>query len=323
MNSSNLTQQSPTSGNMESKQTTSTILMIEPVVFGFNDQTAINNYFQQKVSDDEKNIQRKAHAEFVEMVKKLRASGVNVLVVRDMEQPHTPDSIFPNNWISFHEGGQVVLYPMFAENRRKERRTEILQFIESKGSIINNVDDFAFWEEQNLFLEGTGSMIFDRVNHIAYAALSERTNKSLFLQFCKVFGFKPVYFAANQLVDNKRLPIYHTNVMLSIANEYAVICLESIDKEKDYNLVVDSLIKSGKEIITISEEQMHSFAGNMLQVENTEGNSLLVMSQSAYNSLNEFQIYRLNAYNEFIVVDIPTIESVGGGSVRCMMAEIF
>ncbi|MBP6663438.1 MAG: amidinotransferase [Paludibacter sp.] len=297
--------------------------MIEPVAFGFNHQTAVNNYFQQKEVGAENDIQDRAYAEFTSMVAKLRANGVNVLVVKDTEQPHTPDSIFPNNWISFHEGGQVVLYPMFARNRRWERRNDILQLIEDKGSIVNNVDDFTFWEEQNKFLEGTGSMVLDRVHRVAYAALSERTNKSLFLQFCKVFDLKPIHFSANQTVEKKRLPIYHTNVMMCIASEYAVVCLESIDSEKEYRTVVDSLISLGKEIITISEKQMHNFAGNMLQVENADGSQFLVMSQSAYDSLNQFQIYRLNAYNELIVVDIPTIEKVGGGSVRCMMAEIF
>ena len=323
MNSSNNTPKNSQLGNTVTKQTTNTILMIEPVAFGFNDQTAVNNYFQQKEQGAEKEIQAKAYAEFGKMVKKLRANGVNILVVKDTEQPHTPDSIFPNNWISFHEGGQVVLYPMFAKNRRRERRNDIVQLIENKGSVINNVDDFTFWEEQNKFLEGTGSMVFDRIHHIAYAALSDRTNKTVFLQFCKVFDLKPVYFSANQTVDKKRLAIYHTNVMMCVANEYAVICLESIDNEKEYKSVVNSLIASGKEIITISEKQMHNFAGNMLQIENAKGNQFLVMSQSAYDSLNQFQIYRLNTYNELIVVNIPTIERIGGGSVRCMLAEIF
>src|ERR1035437_6577436 len=174
MNSFNITPKNSQLGNPVAKQTTNTILMIEPVAFGFNNQTAVNNYFQQKEQGYEKDIQAKAYAEFGKMVRKLRASGVNVLVVKDTEQPHTPDSIFPNNWISFHECGQVVLYPMFAENRRQERRRDIIQLIEEQGTVINNVDDFTFWEEQNLYLEGTGSMVFDRVNKIAYAALSER-----------------------------------------------------------------------------------------------------------------------------------------------------
>lgn len=304
-------------------QTTHTILMVEPVAFGFNEQTAVNNYFQQNDFKSKSDIQQLAIVEFREMVEILRANGVNVLVVKDTEQPHTPDSIFPNNWISFHEGGQVVLYPMFAKNRRYERRNDIIQLIEDKGTVINNVDDFAFWEEQNMFLEGTGSMVLDRINKIAYAALSERTDKSLFLQFCKVFEFKPVYFSANQSVGEKRLPVYHTNVMMSIATEYAIICADSIDNEDERKKVIHSLKKSGKEIILISEEQMHCFAANMLQVENTEGKHLLVMSQSAFDSLEESQIDQLKSYNKLIIIKIPTVEKIGGGSVRCMMAEIF
>jgi hypothetical protein len=305
------------------KQTTHTILMIEPIAFGFNHQTAVNNYFQQRDYDADLDIQSHALAEFNKMVAELRAKGVTTLVVKDTEQPHTPDSIFPNNWISFHEGGQAVLYPMFAKNRRNERRNDIIQRIENEGTVINNVDDFTFWEEQNLFLEGTGSMVFDRVNKIAYAALSERTDKSVFLQFCKIFDFEPVYFSANQSVAGKRLPVYHTNVMMCVANEFAVVCLDCIDNKVERKKVIHSLEKAGKKIIPISESQMHCFAGNMLQVENSEGKLFLVMSQSAFNSLTESQLNRLEFYNELIVISIPTIESVGGGSVRCMMAEVF
>lgn len=323
MNALNLTPQKPPLGGLGTKQTTNTILMIEPVAFGFNHQTAVNNYFQQKDFVVEGDVQGLALEEFKGMVDKLRENGINVLVVTDTLEPHTPDSIFPNNWISFHEGGQVVLYPMFAENRRSERRKDIIQLIEDKGSIINNVDDFAFWEEQNLFLEGTGSMTFDRVNKIAYAALSERTNKSLFLQFCSIFDFKPVCFSANQSVAGKRLPVYHTNVMMSVADRYAVVCIKCIDNEFERKAVVHSLKKTGKEIIAISEHQMHCFAGNVLQVENKEGNLFLVMSQSAFDSLDNHQIERLKSYNELIIIPIPTIEKVGGGSVRCMLTEVF
>jgi hypothetical protein len=297
--------------------------MIEPVAFGYNDQTAVNNYFQHPVDLTDADIQRYALSEFHGMVDLLRKKGINMLVVRDTPEPHTPDSIFPNNWISFHEGGQVVLYPMFAANRRQERRSDILLLINGQGSVINNVDDFTFWEEENLFLEGTGSMILDRVNKIAYATLSERTDKSLFLQFCTAFDLEPVYFRSNQSVDGKRLPIYHTNVMMSVADRYAVICTDTIDDAGECKSVIASLEKSGKEIITISERQMNCFAGNMLQVENSEGTRFLVLSRCAYESLTPEQITRLSTYNELIVIPIPTIERVGGGSVRCMMAEVF
>jgi hypothetical protein len=305
------------------RQTTHTILMIEPVDFRFNDQTAVNNYFQQKVNVLDVDIQRFALEEFNNMVEILRAKNVNVLVVKDTFEPHTPDSIFPNNWVSFHEGGQMVMYPMFAENRRNERRIEIFQLIEDQGVTINNVDDFTFWEEQNLFLEGTGSMVFDRVNKIAFAALSDRTDKSVFLQFCKVFDYKPVYYSANQLVNGKRLPVYHTNIMLSIANKFAVACLESIDNKAERDTVIRNIELSGKEIISITEDQMHCFAGNMIQIENRSGVPYLVLSKLAYDSLNKTQIEKLMSYNDLIIVSIPTIEKVGGGSVRCMMAEIF
>ena len=298
------------------------ILMIEPVAFGFNDQTAVNNYFQQKDFHPEADIQQLALAEFNTMVETLRANGINVLVVKDTEQPHTPDSIFPNNWISFHEGGQAILYPMFAPNRRAERRKDIIEYVSTHCSPVNNVDDFTFWEEKNLFLEGTGSMVFDRENKIAYAALSERTDKSVFLQFCTVFGFKPVYFHATQPVDGKLLPIYHTNVVMCVADKYALICTNCIEDEDELIRVYDQLEQSGKVVIPISRQQMHCFAGNMLQVENRDGKLFLVMSQSAFNSLTEHQIELLKSYNELLVIPIPTIEKVGGGSVRCMMAEI-
>lgn len=304
-------------------QTTNTILMIEPVLFGFNAETAVNNYFQPKKVDETADLQKLALDEFRKMVELLRAKGIDVLVVKDTKQPHTPDSIFPNNWISFHDGGQVVLYPMFAPNRRLERRRDIMGLIEEHGCILNNVDDFSFWEEQNLFLEGTGSMVLDRENKIAYAALSERTDKTIFLQFCCTFGFEPICFTAFQSVDDKRLPIYHTNVMLSVCDNYVIICTDSIDDLKERMEVLDSIKRTGKTIVEISEVQMNCFAGNMLQVNNKYGKRFLVMSQTAYGSLLKHQIEQLKSYNELIIISIPTIEQIGGGSVRCMMAEIF
>jgi len=304
------------------KQTTHTILMIEPVAFGFNQETAVNNYFQQKGDSGEEDIQKRALAEFNGMVEKLRAKGMNILVVKDTHEPHTPDSIFPNNWISFHADGRVALYPMYAKNRRAERRSDILNLVVDNGFKISDIVDYTDSEKQNLFLEGTGSMILDRVNKIAYAAISERTDKNLFLRFCKDFDYKSVYFTANQTVEQKRLPIYHTNVMMCLADRYAVICMDTIDKIEERKMMEESLMQSRKEIIVISEEQMQHFAGNMLQVEDIEGKHFLVMSQSAFNSLTEKQIQQLTVYNELIVVAIPTIEKYGGGSVRCMMAEI-
>lgn len=305
------------------KQTTNTILMVEPVSFGYNKQTAVNNYFQHNDTSCDSDIQCHALEEFNLMAQKLRAKGLNVIVVKDTPEPHTPDSIFPNNWISFHEDGRVVLYPMYAENRRAERRSDILTQVKKKGFTIADIVDYTSYEKQNLFLEATGSMIFDRPNKIAYAALSERTNKSLFLQFCKDFDYKPVCFFANQTVHGRRLPIYHTNVMMCVADHYSVVCLDAIDNVDERKNVEESFAKSGKEIIEISEEQMHHFAGNMLQVENNEKTRYLVMSKSAFDSLSSQQIHRLTSYNEIIKIAIPTIEKFGGGSVRCMMAEVF
>lgn len=297
--------------------------MVEPVAFGFNEETAANNYFQQRTAAEGETVQARALKEFRGMVDKLRANGIDVVVVQDTLVPHTPDSIFPNNWISFHDDGTVILYPMFAENRRAERREDILQRIESEGFKIRRKIDYTDFEKENRYLEGTGGIILDRVNRYAYAALSQRVDEELFLRFCKEQAFVPVAFHANQTVNGQRLPIYHTNVMMCVATGYAVICLDSIDHPKERETVCQLLQSKGKEIIAISEEQMHHFAGNMLQVENEKGELFLVMSQSAYDSLDKSQLQRLSGYNTLLPMPIPTIETLGGGSARCMMAEIF
>lgn len=308
---------------MKNKQYTQTILMVEPVAFHYNAQTAVNNYFQQKPESSADEIQALALQEFQQMVNALREKGVNVLTIKDTPNPHTPDSIFPNNWISFHENGDCVLYPMFAENRRQERREEdIFELLESKGFLIKDIIDYTEAEDDNIFLEGTGSIILDRENKLAYAAISPRTDEDLFIEFCEDLEYTPVYFTAYQTVNNERLPIYHTNVMMCVADRYAVICLDSLDDVQEKKHVCDVLLDSGKEIISITEEQMHQFAGNMLQVGGL-GQAYLVMSQSAYNSLTTEQIEAIEKYNPIISVDIETIETLGGGSARCMMAEVF
>lgn len=308
---------------MKNKQYTQTILMVEPVAFHYNAQTAVNNYFQQKPESSADEIQALALQEFQQMVNALREKGVNVLTIKDTPNPHTPDSIFPNNWISFHENGDCVLYPMFAENRRQERREEdIFELLESKGFMIKDIIDYTEAEDDNIFLEGTGSIILDRENKLAYAAISPRTDEDLFIEFCEDLEYTPVYFTAYQTVNNERLPIYHTNVMMCVADRYAVICLDSLDDVQEKKHVCDVLLDSGKEIISITEEQMHQFAGNMLQVGGL-GQAYLVMSQSAYNSLTTEQIEAIEKYNPIISVDIETIETLGGGSARCMMAEVF
>ncbi|MCX8677788.1 MULTISPECIES: citrulline utilization hydrolase CtlX [unclassified Apibacter] len=308
---------------MSNKQITNTVLMIEPVSFGYNYQTAKNNFFQQNDSVSVESIQEKAKEEFRNMVEKLRKFGINVLVVKDTDQPHTPDSIFPNNWISFHSDGKVVLYPMYAENRRVERREDILDSIEKEGFIINEIIDYSRAEEEDIFLEGTGSMVLDRTNEIAYAAISERTNEELFIEFCEDLEFSPVVFHSTQEKNGKRYPVYHTNVMMSVAEDFAIICKESIQDVKERKLVIDFLQTTKKEVIIISEEQMNHFLGNTLQLENDKKERFLVMSNTAYQSLNAGQINAINKYSQILVFDIPTIEKYGGGGVRCMLAEIF
>ncbi len=306
------------------KQYTNTILMIEPVDFRFNEQTAVNNYFQNQSDETSESVQEKALKEFQGMVSKLRENGVNVIVLQDTLKPHTPDSIFPNNWISFHENKMIALYPMFAENRRDERREDdVLDLLSEKGFEAEEVMDYTDAENDEIFLEGTGSIILDRENKIAYAAVSPRTDEELFIEFCEDFDYAPVLFEANQTVNGERQQIYHTNVMMCVADEYAVICLDTIDDKAEKKLVADTLIESGKEIIEITEEQMHKFAGNMLQVGGMGAAKYLVMSQTAYDSLTQEQITAIEKYNPIIAVDINTIETLGGGSARCMMAEVF
>ncbi|MFD2827315.1 citrulline utilization hydrolase CtlX [Leeuwenhoekiella polynyae] len=305
------------------KQVTDTVLMVRPAAFRMNEQTAVNNYFQEDVSLKNEEINLKAQQEFDAFVDKLKAAGVGVLVLQDKKELDTPDSIFPNNWVSTHANGDVAVYPMYAENRRRERRNEFFELLEDSGFEIKNVVDYTEAEEEGVFLEGTGSIILDRENEKAYCALSARADEDLFVEFCEDFGYLPVIFTAYQSVASKRLPIYHTNVMMCIAEEFAVICLESIDDKKERKLVVKQLKESGKEVIAISEKQMHQFAGNMLQVKNNAGKKYLVMSASAHNALKENQIEAITKYCDILSSDLETIETCGGGSARCMMAEIF
>ena len=301
-------------------QTTDTVLMIEPAAFGFNAETAQNNYFQ--INSENAETQSKALQEFNNFVEKLRSKGINVITVKDTLEPHTPDSIFPNNWISMHSDGTVVLYPMCAVNRRWERRNEILEMLQEKFQ-VKKIVDLSASENEEKFLEGTGSMIFDHDHKITYGSVSLRLDEKLFRDFCEKFGFKPVVFHSFQTANNERLPIYHTNVMMCVADQFVVICLDCIDDETERVNVVNAIVNSGKEIIEISENQMQQFAGNMLQVNNSEGKKFLVMSQSAYRSLTPEQISNIEKYTEIIYSDLETIETNGGGSARCMLAEVF
>jgi len=302
-------------------QTTDTVLMIEPIAFGYNAQTAENNYFQ--IEQKNTGIQEKALEEFNSFVEKLRNKGINVITIKDTLVPHSPDSIFPNNWVSFHKDGKVALYPMFAPNRRVERREDILETLKNKGFEITKTDDLSHFEDENKFLEGTGSMIFDHDNKIAYGSVSLRLDEELFRNFCTKYGFIPVVFHSYQNAGGQRLPIYHTNVMMCVADQFVVICLDCIDDELEREKVQEVIKSSGKQIIEISEDQLQQFAGNMLQVQNTEGEKFLVMSQTAYRSLKPEQIENIKKYCEIIYSDLNTIETNGGGSARCMLAEVF
>ena len=305
------------------KQVTNNILMIRPVNFRYNKQTAVNNYYQKVLNHVSNNlVQKKALLEFNYFVRKLQKFGVNVMVIDDKISPDTPDSIFPNNWVSFHADGSVVVFPMYAKNRRDERRRDIFKLLEIKyGFLINSIRDFTQLEHEEKYLEGTGSMVLDRKNKICYAAISVRTNKIAVMSFCKEFNYKPVLFKAYQNIKDERVLIYHTNVMMCVADNFVIICLDSIDNKNERDHVIDSIVNSGKKIIEITEEQKHRFAGNMLQVMGDK--PYIVMSTSAFNSLTEDQKKNIQNYNEIIHSSLDTIEACGGGSARCMMAEVF
>jgi hypothetical protein len=306
------------------KQTTNSILMVRPVAFRMNEQTAVNNYYQKVIENLlPATVNAKAQEEFDTFVSKLRQVGVNVIVVEDTFEPNTPDSIFPNNWISFHENGDVTLYPMFAENRRLERREDILDILEDEGFMINEIMDYTSAEEDGLYLEGTGSIVLDRENDKAYCALSPRADEELFIEFCEDFEYTPVIFEAFQTVGTERKLIYHTNVMMSVGETFAIICADCIDDKKERKMVLDSLRGDEKEIIFITEQQVNNFAGNMLEVKGFDDKRYLVMSTSAYTSLTKKQIAQIEEHVTILSSSLDTIEACGGGSARCMMAEIF
>ena len=294
----------------------SLLLMIQPVNFGFNTETAVNNTFQKNLEGD---VQQKALQEFTDFVEVLRKNKVDVTVIEDSLYPATPDSIFPNNWISFHADGRIFLYPMFAANRRLERKSAVLETVKQKFSFTEIVD-LTKSESEGLFLEGTGSMVLDQENKIAYACLSPRTNEKILDEFCKMTGYSYVTFRAT---DNSGIDIYHTNVMMCLAKTFAVVCLESVTDKAEKEYLTNTLIKSDKVIVDISLQQLNHFAGNMLQVINEDGELLLVMSTQAYQSLTATQIEELQKHNRIIHSSLNTIETAGGGSARCMMAEVF
>lgn len=297
--------------------------MIRPDGIRANEQTAVNNYFQKQIEGSSEQINAQAQKEFDVFVMKLQEAGVNVIVDSTGASKDTPDAVFPNNWVSFHANGDVAVYPMFAENRRTERRMEVFDLIEADGFKISEIIDYTSAEDEALFLEGTGSLILDRENKKAYCALSPRADEDLVIEFCEDFEYNPIIFNAYQNVNGERLPIYHTNVMMCIAETFAVICIASIDDKKERKHVLSNLKEDGKEVIDITEAQMHQFAGNMLQVVAKDNQPLLVMSASAYNSLRPDQVTKIEKHCPILYSDINTIETLGGGSARCMMAEVF
>ena len=305
------------------KQFSTHILMVRPSSFRMNEQTAVNNYFQNNSDLSPASIIQEARLKFDAMVTALRTAGANIVVFDEPENSDTPDALFPNNWISMHRDGRVALYPMYAKNRREERREEVLDLLEKEGFSIEEIIDYTSAEEEAVFLEGTGSMILDHVNQIAYCALSERADEELFIEFCEDFEYTPCTFNAYQTVGEDRLKIYHTNVMMCVGSKLAVVCSASITDKKERKNVMKQLKSDAKELIDISIAQMNQFAGNMLEVRGMGDQPYLVMSTSAFNSLRGDQISAIEKHCRILHADLETIEICGGGSARCMMAEVF
>lgn len=306
---------------MPPKAITNTIVMVEPAHFGFNPQTAKTNPFQQSLEGSEENIQARAFKEFHAMVDALKKNGVTVLVLPSRRDEITPDSVFPNNWFSHHQGGKLIFYPMLTPNRRAERQTsELKQLLQTAGIPITDILDLSADEQTDGILEGTGSLVLDRPNKIAFAMQSPRTSKAEFEKWCQLTGFKGVFFNA---YDAKSFPIYHTNVMMNIGQDFAVVCLESIKNPEEQKYVIEALEGTGKEIIAITIDQMYHFCGNILQVMSKSGVPKIVMSKSAFEHFTPEQIIQLENHGEIVAVDITTIEKTGGGSARCMLAEVF
>ncbi|WP_420386196.1 citrulline utilization hydrolase CtlX [Roseivirga sp.] len=300
------------------RQAAAKIMMVRPAHFGFDPSTAITNSFQQaEGAEQQHSIQQTAIDEFNEAVNTLRTHGVDVVVIDDTDEPKKPNAVFPNNWVSFHDG-RVVLYPMLAENRRWERRVDLLDQLVDEGVPVDEIIDISKYEEDNKFLESTGSVVIDYENDLAYACLSSRTDRDVLDKLCEINGYEPVLFESFNV---EGVAVYHTNVVMCIASQYAVICAESIKEDQRFD-VIRTLEETGHEVVEITMEQMYHFAGNMLEVLDDAGKSTLIMSQTAYDSLSQFQIDKLSGYSKIVTVQIPTIEKFGGGSVRCMMCRV-
>lgn len=293
--------------------------MVRPVAFGYNNETSLDNAFQNKSCEDQGKIQKQALLEFDNMVALLRDNGIMVQVVEDTLTPKTPDSIFPNNWFSTHSDGRVVLYPLKAENRREERRPDVFEYLVDSGFSVKHIEDFSDAEQEGKYLESTGSLILDRENELCYVSVSERSNPELVVEFCEVFGYQPVFF---QSVINGQ-PVYHTNVCMSIATDFAMVALDSFSREDERTKTKNALLLAGKEVLELSEKQVLSFAGNGLEVQNINGENYFILSKRAFGSLDQKQTEKIKKYAKVITPELNTIENIGGGSARCMMAEIF
>lgn len=300
-------------------QTTSHLLMIRPAAFGFNPETAQTNVFQKKASDFSEEIHTRALAEFDYMVELLRKEDLNVMVIDDTIEPYKPDAVFPNNWITTHQEGVIVLYPMQAPNRRVERRQDIVEILQKQYK-VHNVVNLSHYESKGKFLEGTGSMIFEHTHKIAYASLSTRTNTEVLDRFCNSMRFQPITF---QAVDEFDKPIYHTNVLMSVGDKFVIICMDAIKELSDQEDLIASFRKTQKEVFKISYQQMKNFVANCLEVTNNKGEKILILSERAYQHLEESQKKRLENYVKLLPCPLNTIETYGGGSARCMIAEIF
>ncbi len=303
-----------------SRQTANAIMMIRPVKFGFNEETAISNVFQQKDKTDEVDIQSAAIKEFDEFVSLLRKQNIEVVTFEDTPVPHTPDSIFPNNWISTHQDGTVILYPMMAPSRRMERRADIIDSLENIYHFkVNRQLDYSHFENEGKYLEGTGSIVFDYANKIAYANISDRTEAAILQEVCLELDYEMVAFRA---VDKKGKDIYHTNVVMCIGEAFATICLQAIPDDDQRQMVKNKLLLTNHEIVDINYDQLYAFAGNMIQVRNMQEQNFIILSQTAFDTLDEKQKKILRKNGTLLPVSIPTIEKYGGGSVRCMVAAL-
>lgn len=297
----------------------STILMIRPAAFGFNEQTAENNFFQKEATTPAEEPQQKVLEEFDNMTRVLVDQDIEVLVLDDTPEPPKPDAIFPNNWLCTLPSGIVAVFPMYAANRRIEKRDDILQWL-AENYTVAGVEDWSEYEAEGRFLEGTGSMVMDHNNKMIYACRSARTDAAVLEKFAAAHGYNAIAFTA---ADRTGRPVYHTNVMMCIGDRFAVVCTDAIPDETERIAVTQLLESSGREIVRISLDQMHAFAGNMLQLQNISGQQFIVLSKTAWDSLQDEQRQKLQSCATLLPIDIPTIEQVEGGSVRCMMAEIF